>query len=162
MKLAPFLTFTLLFLVLGACSTPREFAAPSSGWNTYQGQLRYSGDGNPVIGEVIVRTGADHNLEAQFLSGPGFPLMRVRSDASAALAEGAIARGRWQGPVEKSPTRIVGWFVLYDAFDKAAKQSGILQGEGWTAQATHQGGRLKTLDIRVPASGERFQFSLGG
>lgn len=160
MKIAPFLLLPVL-LTLAGCSTTPHFVAPTSDWKSYHGQLRYSGDGNPIIGEVIVRTGADHNLEIDFSAGPGFPLMRVRSNASSAFAEGAVAQGRWQGRVKKPTTRIGGWFVLYDVFEAAANRSGDLRGEGWTARAVREAGALKSLDIRIEASGERFQFRLG-
>ncbi len=155
-----FLILTTL-LSFTACQTSPEITQPIGRSVTYHGQLRYSGAVNPIIGEVIVRSATAEHLQIEFFSGPGFPLMRLRVGGDRGTAEGMIARGRWQGATEKAPAGIAGWFVLPEVFAAATVESGVLQGETWTANSIHSGGRLTRLEVRVADSDETFAFHFG-
>jgi hypothetical protein len=151
-----------LVIPFTACQNALESAQLHVEGKTYQGQLRYAGNGNPIIGEVIVRAASMDHFQIEFSSGPGFPLMRARIEGDRATAEGVIARGRWKGAKEKAPAQIAGWFILPEVFSKAAGGSAVLRGESWSARSTHSGGRLTRLEIRVQGSGERFSFHFAG
>lgn len=159
MKIAPFLCLALL--ALAACSTTREFAEPAGEWQSWHGQLRYSGKDRPIIGEVVVRRAAPDHFQLEFLSGPGFPLLKLRSDGTHAEAEGVFARGRWSGPADRVPAHLRGWLDLPKTFSSATG-TGIMLGPGWTERMEKRGdGTPKTLDVRIPETGERFQFNFG-
>ncbi len=148
-------------LLFAACQTSPEISQHSGRSVTYHGQLRYAGKGNPIIGEVIVRSATADHLQIEFFSGPGFPLMRLQVAGNRGTAEGVIARGRWQGSTEKAPARIAGWFFLPEVFGAAAGRSGVLHGRTWTANSIHSGGRLTRLEVLVTESGETFAFHFG-
>lgn len=155
------------FLALGlfaSCQSTRSFQEPGFGWRTYQGQLRYSDTERSLIGEVVVASMPPHNFQVDYVAGPGFPLLRIREDRTQAVAEGVLARGRWQGSPEGVPERYRTIFALRDVFNRVAalprtdRTSETLSGAAWTAEVAAENGRVTVLDVRFPASGERFQF----
>ncbi len=105
--------------LLPGCQTPLAFPAPTADWQTHTGQLQYrSATGRSVIGDVVVRRSARGDFQLAFSSGPGFPLLQLRQSGELARAEGALARGSWQGRSDRAPAPLRGWLQLRDAFPK--------------------------------------------
>ena len=53
---------------------------------------------------------------ARFPERWGFPLLRLRMDATAARAEGPLARGTWQGAPSQAPEHLQAWVHLREVF----------------------------------------------
>lgn len=108
------LLFVIVGLVLASCATTstHQFATPTNAWKTRSGQLAYRGPQMSLIGEVLVRSSREGDLELIFTKAPGLTLMTIRQDAQFASAEGPLARGRWAGPTTSAPERLRGWFAL--------------------------------------------------
>ncbi len=104
----------LCALLLASCaSNPNhQFAALTNAWKTRSGQLAYGSAKTSLIGEVLVRSSREGDLEVTFTKGPGLTLITIRQDAQFASAEGPLARGRWAGPTASAPERLRGWFAL--------------------------------------------------
>ena len=103
--------------ILAACQTPHEFAGERSGnWTIRTGQLKYSGGGRVLVGEVIVKQRGTTGFQIQFQKGVGVPLLNLRMDATTARAEGPLARGVWQGSPDRAPRPLRGWIELRDSF----------------------------------------------
>ncbi len=101
-------------LLLASCATTsnHQFATPSNAWRTRSGQLAYRSAKTSLIGEVLVRSSREGDLEVTFTKGPGLTLITIRQDTHFASAEGPLARGRWAGPTATAPERLRGWFAL--------------------------------------------------
>ena len=120
--------------LLTACQTPHTFPKPDATWQTRVGQLQYIAEGRAVVGECVVST-RPGDLQLEFSSGPGFPLMRLALSGSTARAEGILARGSWQGQAANAPTPLRGWMRVAREFKPAQRVS-----------------------ILSPETGERFHF----
>jgi hypothetical protein len=95
-------------LTLVGCASVPEFPEPDRSWLTKSGQLQYITPGNRVIGEVEVSR-RDGDFRLQFTKGGAVPLIRVSRHERYARAEGALARGRWQGVADQAPSALRGW-----------------------------------------------------
>ena len=103
--------------ILAACQTPHEFTGDrSSKWTTHTGQLKYTGGGRVLVGEVIVNQRGPTDFQIEFQKGASVPLLNLQMDATTARAEGPLARGVWQGPTNRAPKPLRGWIELRDAF----------------------------------------------
>lgn len=101
-----FALLALIALFLTGCA--QEFPTPGPDWKTFVGQLQYSTPKRSIIGDVVVRSsGPDFQLD--FVTGPGFPLMSLRQDATHRSARGILARGN-----------TANWFQLRERFDALA------------------------------------------
>ncbi len=102
---------------LAGCATtpPHDFASPDPSWKTRVGQLQYQGPRLSLIGELVVRSSPAGDFQLTFSKGPAATLLTVRQDATHAVVEGPLARGRWAGRVAEAPTRLRGWLGLRDA-----------------------------------------------
>lgn len=138
-------SMTMLFaacFALAGCATSPQFPEPDQSWQTYNGQLQYITADNRVIGEFEAsRRGEDFSL--QFTKGGAVPLIRVTRHEQYARAEGALARGRWQGTIEKAPAALRGWV---DAVPRGFSQK------------TTPGGSPQRIEIPGSQPGERFIF----
>lgn len=149
--------------LLAGCQTTTPFAAPDARWTTHQGQLRYSSPGQALIGEAIVATLPPSSFQMNYTAGPGFPLLDLRMSPTQVRAQGVLARGRWQGAPGSAPAKLQAVVALAEVFQQLTAQplrsdTRTLQAAGWTAAATASAGSLTALDVRFPASDERFQF----
>lgn len=114
-----FLLASLCAALLSGCQAPLSFPAPAADWQTHTGQLHYrSAAGRSIIGDVVVRRSARGDFQLAFSSGPGFPLLRLWQSGEQARAEGALARGSWQGQAERAPAPLRGWLQLREVFAK--------------------------------------------
>ncbi len=144
MKLRAFLLLLLAALVSG-CQTASTFPAPGADWQTHSGQMQYvSAEGKSIIGEVVVRRSKQGDFQLAFSSGPGFPLMRLWKSGDRLRAEGALARGSWQGAAGKAPKPLQGWVSLPARFEAAVK-----------------GAAPAHFTISAPETRERFAFHFG-
>ncbi len=153
-----FLAALLALGLLAGCQTPQTFPAPDARWTTHQGQLRYSSRDQSLIGETIVAALPPRDFQMNYTAGPGFPLLALRVAGESARAQGVLARGRWQGTPADAPAKLKNIVALAEVFHRLAPGTPDLQAGGWTAQASWKQGSLTALDVRFPASGERFQF----
>ena len=104
--------------MLASCATPHEFTAPDASWKTQTGQLKYTSGGRVLVGEVVVSRKGAADFQLEFQKGGGLPLLKLRMDATTALAEGLFARGSWQGAPDQAPEPLRGWLGLREAFAK--------------------------------------------
>jgi len=120
----------LCALLLAGCGTTsdHQFAQPAAGWRTRSGQLAYTSPKMSLIGEVLVRSSKNGDLELQFSKAPGVTLMTIRQDAQFASAEGPLARGRWAGPTANAPERLRGWFALREKILAGAPSAELSSG----------------------------------
>jgi hypothetical protein len=104
-----------IFIALSFCgcaSSRHEFAPVSKGAKTVSGQLRYSGGGRAVIGDVFISQSADGG-RLEFEKGAGLSLLRVLSDKTHWRFEGPLARGAREIPRGgKVPAHLVVWQQL--------------------------------------------------
>lgn len=150
----------LPLLALGAllpgCRTAQLFPTPAASWQTYTGQMHYGGK-RSVVGDVVVRRSGTAEFQLGFSSGPGFPLMQLRLSGDHARAEGALARGSWQGSVATTPKPLRSWVNLRTVFNALPGHTASFSGSNWRASAQYAEGRLVHLEISYD-SGERFTF----
>jgi hypothetical protein len=127
--------------LLSGCQTARtSFPAPGADWQTFAGQLHYtSATGRSIIGDVVIRRSPHGDFQLEFASGPGFPLMRIWQSGEVARAEGALARGSWQGPANKPPKRLEGWFHLRETFAHQTHPRQLSANQGGEHFAFHFG-----------------------
>lgn len=150
------LTGCALSLLLAACTAPQPLPTPGAGWKSYTGQLLYRAqEGRSVIGEVVVRNSGQTNFALDFLSGPGFPLLKIQVSGEDVVAEGVLARGRWRGNVQNAPKALQGWIGLREIF---AQVPGKLKAPGWVVDIRSEAGRPKHIEARFTPTGERFAF----
>lgn len=115
--------------MLPGCQTQLTFPTPAADWQTHTGQLQYrSATGRSVIGDVVVRRSARGDFQLAFSSGPGFPLLQLRQSGDLARAEGALARGSWQGRVANAPAPLHGWLALRKAFARQPPAGTLMLG----------------------------------
>lgn len=153
------LSLPALVSLLGACTVTQALPTPGAGWDSHTGQLLYRGPKDrSVIGDVVVRHSGRSDFALNFLSGPGFPLLKLQVSGDDVVAEGVLARGRWRGKVQKAPKTLQGWIALREVFVRlpADQTTG-----GWTTKARYSGSRLEHLDTRFAPAGERFAFHFG-
>ena len=117
-RLAPRHFLTALILIQAGCQTPHDFAAPDASWKTRTGQLKYTSGERVLIGEVVVSQRGASDFQIEFQKAVGFPLLKLRMDATTARAEGMLARGSWQGAPDLAPKPLRGWVGLREAFAK--------------------------------------------
>jgi hypothetical protein len=106
----PSLVFILVAAALTGCASVSitNFPEPDRTWKSYSGQLQYVSRTRSVIGEFVAsRKGNDFRLD--FSKGGAVPLIRVSRHDQFARAEGAFARGQWQGVADKAPLPLKGW-----------------------------------------------------
>jgi len=142
--------------VLTGCAGRDNFAAPTADWQTFTGQMYYSGT-RSVVGDVVVRRLGQSDFRLEFSSGPGFPLMRLSQSAIRSRAEGVFAHGSWQGGAEHAPKLLRSWLHLRDVFTALPGHDGSFRQGPWRAQAHYTEGKLEQLTISN-SNGERFAF----
>lgn len=155
MKRTAFLS--LACIALAGCATVPPFPEPDKSWQTFNGQLQYITKENRVIGEFEAsRRNGDFRL--QFTKGGTVPLIRVARHQQYARAEGALARGHWQGAAAKAPAALQGWvnevprgFSGLGPIMVAARMASRQQG-------TPGGERPRRMEIQGTQPGERFVF----
>ncbi len=147
----------MMALVTG-CQTPRTFATPEASWKSHIGQLKYDSGERTLVGEVIVTRSAPQEFQLEFLKGGSFRLLKLWMSGSDARAEGVLARGSWQGALDRAPDHLQTWVQLPAIF--AATDAGQRQ---WTAagvsveiQAT--GKTIDQIRVRALSSDEEFVF----
>jgi hypothetical protein len=149
-------------LLVTGCQPALTFAEPTAAWQTYQGQLHYSttiGEGRSIIGEVVVRRApAGDDFQLQFSSGPGFPLLQLWQSGDSARAEGALARGKWQGRAGSAPVALRRWVQVREVFAQLSPGLAELRGPGWAASATYFAGRPEHVEVAFAGGEERFVF----
>jgi hypothetical protein len=156
-------TLSLLCLVLlTGCQTPYQFPAPGPAWETHVGQLQSTGNGHSVIGDVVVSRSAPSEFQLDFLSGPGFPILKMRISGDHGRAESSFARASWQGNPRQAPGPLRAWLALPEVFTAAEASTGAPLASNpprhWTAQAEKSQGRLTQLRVDFLATGESFRF----
>lgn len=122
------------------------------------GQLHYQGVGErSVIGEVIVRRSGTRDFALSFLSGPGFPLLKLQVSGDDVVAEGMFARGRWRGKVANAPKQLRSWIALREVFAELPAKRTSYKRSGWSTQVRFVGGRPEHIETAF-STGERFAF----
>lgn len=152
----------LLSALLMAGCQAYQFPAPNPAWQTHVGQLQFAGRDRSVIGDVIISRAADQEFQLDFLSGPGFPILKMRVSGNRGRAESAFARGSWQGDPKRVPGPLRGWFALPEIFAAAdatprAEFSSEPAGK-WNAHAVKKRGQLQQLTVDFPVTGESYRF----
>jgi len=106
----------LLIVDLAACATTSryQFAEPTAGWETRNGQLLYRNVNTTLIGDAFVRFNKSGDFELIFSKGPGVTLLSLREDTTFAEVKGALAGPGWSGPVNRAPKQLRGWLELRD------------------------------------------------
>ncbi len=104
---------------------------------------------------MVVRHSGQNDFALNFLSGPGFPLLKLQVSGDDVVAEGVLARGRWSGKVQNAPKTLQGWAGLRQVF---AGLPASLKAGGWTTEARSEGGRVEHIETRFAPTGERFVF----
>jgi len=127
----------IIAALLAACQTAAPFPQPDKTWQTRIGQLQYVAARRSVVGECIVSRRGDRELQLDFHSGPGFPLLRLWRSGDRLRAEGLLARGSWEGNANRPPQHLLGWVKV-------------------TGDFPHGTGR--NVSISSPQTGERFLF----
>lgn len=122
--------FALCALLLSSCATisDHQFATPTNSWRTRSGQLAYTDPKMSLIGEVLVRSSKEGDLELTFTKAPGLTLIVIRQDAQFASAEGPLARVPWAGPIANAPERLRGWFALREKILAGASSAQVTSG----------------------------------
>ena len=146
------------FALLVACQTPHQFASPTAAWKTHVGQLQCVTGDKSVIGDVVVRHDGAQQFQLSFASGPGFPLLKLWADQGTMRAEGAFARGSWQGRKSGAPERLRIWSELPEVFSAISPTRPSVQIGGCSAVAQFRGTRLARLQVRDKRSSERLVF----
>jgi hypothetical protein len=111
-----------------------------------------------VIGDVVVRHDAAGQFQLSFASGPGFPLLKLWAAQETMRAEGAFARGSWQGRKSAAPERLRIWAGLPEIFAAISSTRPSTQVGALSAEAHFQGARLARLEVRDARSRERLVF----
>ncbi|HET6407285.1 MAG TPA: hypothetical protein VFG14_05345, partial [Chthoniobacteraceae bacterium] len=122
--------------------------------------LQYVTEGNRVIGEFAVsRRNGEFRLE--FSKGGAVPLIRVSRHQGYGRAEGALARGSWEGLATKAPDALSGWvnevprgFAGLGTIELAAKSAARTPG-------VPGGSAPRRMEIEGTREGERFVFIFG-
>ena len=153
----PALSFAAACVVLAGCATTPSFPEPDKTWQTFNGQLQYITPGSRVIGEFEASS-RNGDFRIQFTKGGAVPLLRVSRHQEYAVAEGALARGRWQGKADKAPAALRGWVnevprgfsglgPIMTAARGASRSQGVPGGE-----------QPRRMEIQGTQPGERFIF----
>jgi hypothetical protein len=152
-------TLALAFAFAG-CATIPPFPEPDRSWQTFNGQLQYITSGSRVIGEFEVSR-RDGDFRLAFTKGGAVPLIRVARHQQYARAEGALARGGWQGTAGKVPGPLQGWinevprgFSEIGPITIAAQSAAHLSGGSGSNSP-------RRMEIQGTQPGERFVFVFG-
>lgn len=139
-RLSASLLALALALALTSCATRNpSFPSPTSAWENESGQLQYVTAKRSIIGEfTTAHLGRD--LRFEFSKGGTLPLLKLARTGDTIRAEGVLARGRWQGPMDAAPSYLGGWVRVSNALLDSAAQRG------------------QTLVFDGPQAGERFQI----
>ena len=114
----PYLVLAALFLTSCATNVTHQFAAPTSDWQTRNGQLLYRTPKATVIGEAFVRFSNAGDFELTFSKGP-VTLFVLRQDQKFADVKGPLAGRGWSGAVNQAPQQLRGWLELRDEIVRA-------------------------------------------
>ncbi len=153
-------------LLLTGCQTPGSrlpYPEPNANWKTSSGQLRYATPKRAVIGEATVSRQGAGEFQLDFLTGPGVPLMRIRTSGDRMHAEGVFAWGNWNGRASRAG-RLSSWSALREAFVSVEKGNAGVSDAGartqWTAKREAMAPRKERITVEFPKSQERFIFVL--
>ena len=115
-----FLLSAQLIIGLASCATTstHQFAAPTTDWQTRNGQLLYRTPKATVIGEAFVRFSNAGDFELTFSKGP-VTLFAIRQDHTFADVKGPLAGRGWSGQVDHAPPQLRGWLELRDEIVRA-------------------------------------------
>lgn len=127
----------LTIALLAGCQSAAPFPRPDSMWQTRVGQLQYVTARRSVVGECIVSRSSTRDLQLDFHTGPGFPLLRLWRAGDRVRAEGVLARGSWEGNANRAPQHLTGWVKMAGDFPKSAGRQ---------------------VSLNSPQTGERFRF----
>ena len=110
----------LLAIGLASCATTstHQFTAPTSDWQTRNGQLLYRTPKTTVIGEAFVRFTNAGDFELTFSKGP-VTLFVLRQDQKFADVKGPLAGRGWSGAIDQAPQQLRGWLELRDEIVRA-------------------------------------------
>lgn len=144
--------------VLAGCASVPPFPEPDKTWQSFNGQLQYITKERRVIGEFEASS-RNGDFRLQFTKGGSVPLIRVSRHQQYARAEGAFARGHWQGIAAKAPAPLLGWvtevprgFTGIGPVMVAARIASLQQG------AIGGGDHPRRMEIQGTQPGERFVF----
>lgn len=153
-------------LLLTGCQTPggsQPFPEPNAKWKTSSGQLRYATPKRAVIGEATVSRLGSEEFQLDFLTGPGVPLMRIRTSGDRMQAEGVFAWGSWNGRASRAG-RLGSWSALREAFTSVEKSRAGASDAGartqWTAAREAMAPKKERITVDFPRSKERYIFVL--
>jgi hypothetical protein len=155
----PSLVSIILGAALAGCASVPvpAFPEPDRTWSSYSGQLQYVTAERSVIGEFMVsRRGNDFRLD--FSKGGAVPLIRVSRHDQFARAEGAFARGQWQGVADKAPLPLEGWVVEVPRAFAGLGPIVAAAGSTTTVPGKSTSGTARRLEIKGAQPRERFVF----
>jgi hypothetical protein len=143
--------------VFAGCATAPPFPEPDKSWQTFNGQLQYITAGNRLIGEFEA-SGQNGDFQFQFTKGGAVPLIRVSRHRQYARAEGALARGRWQGKADNAPAELRGWVNEVPQGFSGLVPIMTAARSAAPRQTASGGERPRRMEIQGAQPGERFIF----
>lgn len=152
-----FSLFLLLCLVLAGCATKDSTEAyhPIEREN---GRLQWE----QTSGDRLIANGSfsrDAHGQSAVRIGKEISILELRRAGGTLHAQGRMVRAGWSGEIQQAPRPVLDWAMLLQAWDaapamKEGKQE--LHTGAFRAQYEKQGGKLKTLFVKVNGTESNF------
>ena len=149
--------FAALFLV--SCQSVQPLSSVGSGGKTRVGQLRYVTGSRTVVGDVILNSLPNGDLDLEFSKG-GLPVLQIQIRGDRMRATGLLARGGWSGSSLHPIAALKPWAELKQIvphFD-AAKETKAENPGAWSANFQRKQNALAGADLKF-SGGKSMTFN---
>jgi hypothetical protein len=149
--------FVCAALLLASCQSVQPLSSVGPGGKTRIGQLRYATVSGTVVGDVVLDSLPNGDLDLEFSKG-GLPVLQIQIRGETMRATGLLARGGWSGSALHPIGPLRAWaqlkqIVPHFETGKRAEKTGI-----WSANFRREKNSLTSADVKF-STGEAMSFS---
>jgi hypothetical protein len=146
-------------LFLASCQSIQPLSSVGSGGKTRIGQLRYVTGSRTVVGDVVLNSLSNGDLDLEFSKG-GLPVLQIQIRGDTMRATGLLARGGWSGSALRPIRPLRPWADLRQIVPHFEnKNERIAENPGvWSANFQRKQNSVANADLKF-STGESMTFS---
>jgi hypothetical protein len=151
--------FVWAALLLASCQSVQPLSSVGPGGKTRVGQLRYMTGTRTVVGDVVLNSLPDGDLDLEF-SKSGLPVLQIQIRGETMRATGLLAHGGWSGSALHPIGPLRPWAELKQVvpyFERGDQKKAEKPGT-WSANFRRKEHSLASADLNF-STGESMSFS---